>query len=153
MSGKGGRGHDVSKQVESEALSVLDIYVNGIKGVALVDMGCSQSLASKSIYQSWWETELDILIINGNNLKYSRVGNMLDVDNTTPLDIDVLVVDEPVAWVESIQKLGEPQRMECGNVQFTKRVMARCATIKIEEPDLPNSSKTRRYGSGQVVNC
>lgn len=72
-----GEGDDVSaglfpKGVMNEAIPVLDVHVNRIKRVALVYMGCSQSLASTSILAEGG----DILTINGNSLKNSGVRNI-----------------------------------------------------------------------------
>lgn len=77
-----------------------------------MDISCSQSLASMSAYQSWQEEEVDVLTINSNTLKCSRVVNLnLHINSTAPLDFEVLVVDEELLgfdlllWFDTIKKL------------------------------------------------
>lgn len=81
-----------SKQIVNKLLPVIEVHMNRIKRVALVDTGCSQSLVSKVVCQSWWEKEGDVL--NGNTFRCCGLGNTkLGVDDVVPLT-SVLVVGE-----------------------------------------------------------
>lgn len=120
------------KLVVNVALSVLDFHVNAIKGVEVVETeSCLVSLPVNPDGRRRWTYH-----------KYSGVGNIkLDVDNTTPHDVEVLVVDRErlgfdlLLGFDSINKLSGLQIMENCNLRFPKHRMGHCAVIKIEESD------------------
>ena len=152
------RGREVSAALSpfklKEAPPVIEAVVNGKKRMALVDSGCSRSLVTESVCNSWSGQASDVLTVDGKTLRSNGIGTItLEADNVSPVKADVLVVNssllgfDMLLGMDIIRMLSGVRIDQSGNVIFSRTGSHACAAIRIEELDFSAefNEKTRAW--------
>ena len=121
---------------------MIEAVVNGKRGMALVDSGCSRFLMTELVCNPWsWQVS-DILTVDGKTLRGNSIGTItLAVDNVSPVKADVLVVNssllgfDMLIGMDIIRMLGGVHIDQSGDDIFSRTEPHACTAIRIEEPD------------------
>ena len=120
----------------------MKVKVNGMDRIALVDSGCSSSVASGMLCRPEVRKRTAILTAGRKCLLSHGVGSItLTVPNRNPLKSNVLVVNsKPLRFdlllgMYVIKKLGGVHIDEWGKAHFAEAAYTLGATIELEQPD------------------
>ena len=97
LSGKRTRREDVSASLLSAlspgALPTGQMNVNGISGLALVDSGCSRSIAHMLLCPGWNKRQISMRTVSGEDYRCDETGPIrVSCGESASADLDVLVV-------------------------------------------------------------
>lgn len=116
---------------------MVEIYINGIKSMALVDIDCFQSLISKSVCCFWEKRKLDVLTETHKCLRISNV--KLIMGNRNPFLVKVLITERKLSEFNfllgpnTITELSVVQITQSENVCFPRDDVPVYVAIKVND--------------------
>ena len=120
----------------------MQVRIDGEERVALVDSGCSKSIARRQICRTFRERETLILTADGKSFVSYGVGHItLQTANRGPMQMEVLVVESELLGfdlflgMDIIKALGGVSIDERGKASLRETASAMGAVMALEEPD------------------
>ena len=147
LSGKRTRGRVFStspfpKPHLNGALPAVNVQIDGVRRTALVDTGCTQTLARKPCCETWKKKQAPLLVVGGSSsMCCGESVVQIGIGDGPSVAVRALVVDgdllgyDLLLGLNAIRQLGGMAMSDTGEVRFPQRERLMCAAITLDEPD------------------
>lgn len=130
----------------------MTVQIDGMRCIALVDTGCTQTVICKACCQAWERKEVHVLTVDGNTLRCCGVRVVwLGISNRPSVDIETLVVDKELLGfdlllgLDAIKQLAGMSMTSTGEVKLPQCHKPICTAITINELDFQAKFDTNRW--------